>query len=226
MNIELKQVAQQALKALENSQPHPSNPVVGLTNQDFINHEKTIRQLRTAIQQAAQATQAEAKTDEPVNPTHWRAVLSEPQRPHELRKHLHTVLFREWDDAESWVASKLDFEGWQYTLEPLYVTRQLAHATQVEVTDEEIDYAVLQTVGFEGMGTQEMNQFDCRNIARAILTLRPAAVPMTEDQVWHNDALMSANGIAGFKMDALMRIVRAVEAHHFGSTAQAKKETL
>lgn len=60
MSIELKQAAQQALSALEKSQPHPSNPVIGLTNQDFIDHEETIRQLRTAIQQA------EAKTDEPV----------------------------------------------------------------------------------------------------------------------------------------------------------------
>ena len=60
--------------------------------------------------------------------------------------------------------------------------------------------------------------------ARALLALRPVQVPMTEDQVWHNDALMSANGTAGFKMDALMRIVRAAESHH-GITAQAKKET-
>lgn len=52
MSIELKQAAQQALLALEKSQPHPSNPVIGLTNQDFIDHEETIRQLRTAIQQA------------------------------------------------------------------------------------------------------------------------------------------------------------------------------
>lgn len=48
-------------------------------------------------------------------------------------------------------------------------------------------------------------------------------VPMTDDQVWHSDGIMSANGIAGFKLDALMRIVRAVEAHH-GITAQAKKD--
>ena len=59
--------------------------------------------------------------------------------------------------------------------------------------------------------------------ARAIRALRPERVPMTEDQVWNNDALMSANGIAGFKMDALLRIVRAAEAHH-GITAQAKRE--
>ena len=53
MSIELIQAAQQALSALEKSQPHPSNPVIGLTNQDFIDHEETIRQLRTAIQQPA-----------------------------------------------------------------------------------------------------------------------------------------------------------------------------
>lgn len=45
--------------------------------------------------------------------------------------------------------------------------------------------------------------------------------PMTDDQVWHSDGIMSANGIAGFKFDALMRIVRAVEAHH-GIAAQEK----
>ena len=53
MSIELIQAARQALPALENSQPHPSNPMTGLTKQDFIDHEETIRQLRTAIQQPA-----------------------------------------------------------------------------------------------------------------------------------------------------------------------------
>lgn len=55
MNIELKQAAQGALKALENSQPHPSNPVIGLTKQDFIDHENTIKQLRAALQEAEDA---------------------------------------------------------------------------------------------------------------------------------------------------------------------------
>jgi hypothetical protein len=63
MSIELKQAAQDALSALEKSQPHPSNPVIGLTNQDFIDHEETIRQLRTAIQQAEAQQPA---TGEPV----------------------------------------------------------------------------------------------------------------------------------------------------------------
>ena len=65
MSIELKQAAQQALKALENSQPHPSNPFIGLTKQDFIDHEETIRQLRNALQQAAHTTQTEV-TDEQI----------------------------------------------------------------------------------------------------------------------------------------------------------------
>lgn len=77
-----------------------------------------------------------------------------------------------------------------------------------------------------GLGNRSTNMAitpdEALSVARH-LALRPVQVPMTEDQVWHNDALMSANGIAGFKMDALMRIVRAVEAHR-GITAQAKKD--
>lgn len=52
MTTELKQAAQRALLALRNSQPHPSNPFIGLTDNDFIDHEETISQLRAAIQQA------------------------------------------------------------------------------------------------------------------------------------------------------------------------------
>ena len=63
MRIELIQAAQQALSALEKSQPHPSNPVIGLTNQDFIDHEETIRQLRAALQQTEAQQPA---TTEPV----------------------------------------------------------------------------------------------------------------------------------------------------------------
>lgn len=49
-----------------------------------------------------------------------------------------------------------------------------------------------------------------------------ALVPMTEDQVWHNDSIMSANAIGGLKMDAVMRIVRGVEAHHSERLAAAQ----
>lgn len=49
-----------------------------------------------------------------------------------------------------------------------------------------------------------------------------ALVPMTEDQVWHNDSIMSANAIGGLKMDAVMLIVRGVEAHHSERLAAAQ----
>lgn len=100
----------------------------------------------------------------------------------------------------------------------------IQQATQpAEVTDSMIREAFLANGFTIKEGHNDLKPY-VYAAARAILALRPVQVPMTEYQVWHNDALMSANGIAGFKMDALMRIVRAVEAHHFGITAQAKKE--
>ena len=103
--------------------------------------------------------------------------------------------------------------------------QQPPHATQPsEVTDSMIREAFLANGFTIKDGHSDLKPY-VYAAARAILALQASAqVPMTADQVWHNDALMSANGIAGFKMDALMRIVRAVEAHH-GITAQAKKET-
>lgn len=95
---------------------------------------------------------------------------------------------------------------------------------QVPMTDEErklaaIDWSPCVRAAFNaGVNAAERHH----GITAQWRYVRPTAVPMTEDQVWHNDALMSANGIAGFKMDALIRIVRAVEAHH-GITAQAKE---
>ena len=59
MTTELKQAAQRALLALRSSQPHPSNPFIGLNDNDFIDHEETIRQLRNALQQADHTTQTE-----------------------------------------------------------------------------------------------------------------------------------------------------------------------
>lgn len=67
MNIELKQAAQRALLTLRNSQPHPANPVIGLTDNDFIDHEETIRQLRNALQQSAGTMQARSQVQsEPI----------------------------------------------------------------------------------------------------------------------------------------------------------------
>ena len=101
---------------------------------------------------------------------------------------------------------------------------QPAQATQAELTDEQILSLDCVSIDSDEHGTSFwVDRSTVIKFARAILALRPERVPMTEDQVWHNDALMSANGTAGFKMDALMRIVRATEVHH-GITAQAKKK--
>lgn len=155
---------------------------------------------------------------------------------------------RETDEGAEWTdTAPLVLSGWT----PLYTTPQPAQATQAEVPDGirpedfTVDVVVKSMGGFAPANTQGVrvthkptgisvtcdvarsqhtNRHQAFETLRAILALRPERVPMTEDQVWHNDALMSANGTAGFKMDALMRIVRAAEAHH-GITAQAKKET-
>lgn len=100
-------------------------------------------------------------------------------------------------------------------------TPQPAQATQAEVTDSMIREAFIANGFTIKDGHSDLKPY-VYAAARAILAMRPERVPMTEDQVWHNDALMSANGTAGFKMDALMRIVRATEAHHFGITTQPK----
>lgn len=85
-----------------------------------------------------------------------------------------------------------------------------------EVTDAEIDALCLSLTGF--MTRRERD----RAVARAILALRPAAVPMTDEQrtaSWFGspvDASWAAE-------DAYNQGIQDAEAHH-GITAQAKKE--
>lgn len=76
MTTELKQAAQQALLALEKSQPDPSNPVIGLTKQDFIDHEETIRQLRAAIQQTEAQQPATGEPVQADSSEHLRVIAS------------------------------------------------------------------------------------------------------------------------------------------------------
>ena len=42
----------------------------------------------------------------------------------------------------------------------------------------------------------------------------PAAVPLTDEQVWNSDELMSRNGEIGVAMPVLMRLIRAIERAH------------
>lgn len=54
-----------------------------------------------------------------------------------------------------------------------------------------------------------------------ILALRPAVEPMTREQIWHSNGIMSVNAELGWHMDDIVRVARAVEAHH-GITAKAE----
>ncbi|WP_061238227.1 hypothetical protein [Ectopseudomonas composti] len=54
---------------------------------------------------------------------HWRALLhpdQRPQQPHDK----HVVGFTARESADAWVAEKRDFQGWDYSIEPLYTTPQ------------------------------------------------------------------------------------------------------
>lgn len=53
-------------------------------------------------------------------PVHWRALLAADEVPMQLNPSLHVVGFRTFKAADAWVASKTDFDGWKYTIEPLY----------------------------------------------------------------------------------------------------------
>lgn len=130
------------------------------------------------------------------------------------------------DDLQQWVGSYAP--GWVQNIAVLDAAHQMAdqpteggdhepaqQATQTGVTDEQILSLDCVSIDSDEHGTSFwVDRSTVIKFARAILALRTERVPMTEDQVWHNDALMSANGTAGFKMDALMRIVRATEVHH------------
>ena len=57
---------------------------------------------------------------------------------------------------------------------------------------------------------------DMKVALRAALAAQPApaAVPLTDEQVWNNDELMSRNAEIGVAMPVLMRLIRAVERAH------------
>lgn len=66
---------------------------------------------------AAQVRVAELEKQEPV---HWRALLDPDEIPQQLNRHMHIVGFVTQRAAEYWIAAQLDFDGWHYTLQPLY----------------------------------------------------------------------------------------------------------
>lgn len=110
----------------------------------------------------------------------------------------------------------------------IYTTPQPTQATQVEVTDAEIDALCLSLTGF--MTRKERD----RAVARAILALRPVQVPMT-DEVFDLicNAIDKADTITmegDYMLDsddciAVVRVMQALLSVRHGITAQAKKET-
>lgn len=84
--------------------------------------------------QAAKVTARAALSSAPAGePVHWRAVLDPAQVPHELRPDRHCVGFRNKRSAEQWIAERLDFDGWRYSLEPLFTAPEPPAAKQPSV---------------------------------------------------------------------------------------------
>lgn len=99
-------------------------------------------------------------------------------------------------------------------------TKRPAQATQVEVTDDLVEKARVET--FQKTGADLIPEV-AATFARAILALRPVQVPMTDEEA----TAMIRETVRGSTIrrdgSTSLQIVRAAEAHH-GITAQAKKE--
>lgn len=99
-------------------------------------------------------------------------------------------------------------------------TKRPAQATQVEVTDDLVEKARVET--FQKTGADLIPEV-AATFARAILALRPVQVQMTDEQA---DALATeafGEYMCDLNDDIELALVRKVEAHH-GITAQTKKE--
>jgi len=74
--------------------------------------------------------------------------------------------------SKSYTAECTRFENEARTKLQAILAPAMAQQQWCPVSDGEIDYVLLQTTGFDGMGTQEMNSGDLHRICRAILALR------------------------------------------------------
>lgn len=99
-----------------------------------------------AVRAAIEAYKAELAKQEP---SHYLALLDEDQRPHQLQTRLHRVGFRTWQDADNFVASERDMNGWRYTIEPLYThpaPAQQAHRDPLHDDIQSVLFEVEQAV--------------------------------------------------------------------------------
>lgn len=222
MSIELKQAAQQALKALE-----------AISDEMTVGERYTnagqylldaLGPLRAALsQQPAQAAQAEVTdgirpedftVDVVVKPMGGFA----PVNTQGVRvTHKPTGISVTCDAARSQHTNRHQaFEK----LSAILAT-PTAQAHPAEVTDEQILEVAEPFGAFEYGDAQGDKRID---FARAILALRPERVPMTDEQL--NDLIPSpyVRGVyMGYSRSDICKLSRAIEAHH-GIIAQPKKE--
>ncbi len=91
--------------------------------------------------------------------------------------------------------------------------QQPAQATQVEVADDLVEKARVET--FQKTGADLIPEV-AATFARAILALRPVQVPMTDEQI-------RSMCKQGWVFETVRQWVHVIEAHH-GITTQTKKE--
>lgn len=121
---EVRADARLAAAALEALQAENDSLKTGILNLALA--DKAALDRMTAERDALRARLAALEGQEPA---HWRAVLSEDQRRYQLQSRLHFVGFGNCQSAEGWVASEKDFNGWNYTLEPLFLAAGAAPAS-------------------------------------------------------------------------------------------------
>ncbi|MCH8180206.1 MAG: hypothetical protein IIA02_10550 [Proteobacteria bacterium] len=107
--------------------------------------------------------------------------------------------------------------------QPAFSARQMRAAMQAQpaaVSDEQILTEAARHLG--EMHIENCGLGDIKAFARAIIALRPQAVPMTElDVALALSTQPMMVDIACAKASEVMALVRAVESHHFGITQRA-----
>ena len=93
----------------------------------------------------------------------------------------------------------------------LYTTPQPAQATQAEVTDSMIREAFLANGFTIKDGHSDLKPY-VYAAARAILSLRPERVPMTEEEIFN--AYCKSDSILSTHITNLVTFAKAIEAHH------------
>ena len=79
-------------------------------------------------------------------PVHWRAMLDPNEIPQQLNHHMHIAGFVTQRAAEDWITERRDFDGWHYTLQPLYAA-PVAQAGQVPEALNLLQALIMGTTG-------------------------------------------------------------------------------